>query len=137
MPSPSGAYWQNLPNALQEANVRTWYTVVASQPQPEPPQRVSVDTSPPPTSILPAPEKQAEWGDRWDRLAQCESTMKQKAVSPNGLYLSYFQWVLGTWYGAGGTGDPRNASYAEQKTRAKTLSNPEKQWPVCWAKTAE
>jgi hypothetical protein len=125
--SSSGAYWQHLPNALQEVNVRTWYTVVASQPKPEPPQRVSVVKN---TEVVPSGK-----GDKYDRVAQCESGMRQDAVSKDGLYLSFFQWLISTWHSVGGEGDPRNHSYAEQKERAMSLSNPSSQWPVCWAKS--
>jgi hypothetical protein len=146
-PSSSGTYWQNLPNALEEAHRRIWYTTIAEQPKVEsppvvvnPPKPKKVPTPPPPLPkpkvavTTTVPESVHVDGDRYDRTAQCESGMRQDAVSPDGQYLSYFQWLLSTWHSVGGTGDPRSHSYAEQKTRAKTLGNPSSQWPVCWAR---
>lgn len=125
--SSSGSYWQHLPNALETAQTQRWYnTVVWTQAQSEPPPRVSEKVV-----VVVKPNTK---GDRYDRTAQCESNMRQDAVSPDGVYLSYFQWLPSTWHGVGGEGDPRNHSYEEQKQRAMSLGNPASQWPVCWAK---
>lgn len=129
------SYWQFLPGALAAENQKRWYAAaVATQPVEDPyipPPPTPKPVSKPPPS---APPPRVS-GDRYDKVAMCESTMKQNAVSKDGLYLSYFQWVPSTWHSVGGAGDPRNHSYAEQKEKAQKLSNPEKQWPVCWAKT--
>jgi hypothetical protein len=127
VPNSSGSYWQNLPSALEVAHQQIWYSTVVMQPRPEPPPRVS--------EKVVVVEKPTTNGDRYDRTAQCESGMNQKAVSPDGKYHSYFQWLISTWHGVGGEGDPKDHSYAEQKSRAMSLSNPESQWPVCWAKS--
>lgn len=75
-------------------------------------------------------------GDTFDRLARCESGMRQDAVGGGGRYFSYFQWSLSTWRAAsGGMGDPRGVDYATQKAiamRWAERSNPASQWPVCW-----
>lgn len=86
------------------------------------------------TSRPPAPPPVVS-GDTFDRLAQCESGMRQDAVGGGGRYFSYFQWSLSTWRAAGGTGDPRNVDYGTQKALAMRWaerSNPYQQWPVCW-----
>jgi hypothetical protein len=143
----TGAYWQSLPAALEQAQRRIWYTAIASQPKlepppvvivppkPNPPQTKTSQAPPQPKIVVPQePKPLSSGGDRYDRTAQCESGMQQNAVSKDGQYLSYFQWLPSTWHSVGGSGDPRSHSYAEQKARAQTLSNPASQWPVCWAK---
>lgn len=82
-----------------------------------------------------APAAPVVSGDTFDRLAQCESGMRQDAVGGGGRYFSYFQWSMSTWRTAGGTGDPRNVDYGTQKAiamRWAERSNPYGQWPVCW-----
>jgi hypothetical protein len=136
----SGTYWQQLPNAIKEKqqkelqhffDVVHWNEVVAWN------EAVAAQKTIPMTSPEPKVESDpvSQSGDRFDRLANCESGMRQDAVSSNGLYLSYFQWLISTWHSVGGTGDPRNHSYEEQKEKAKVLAsqaNPGTQWPVCW-----
>lgn len=78
-------------------------------------------------------------GDRFDRLATCESGMRQDAVDPTGSFLSFFQWRLSTFHAAGGVGDPRDVDYDTQKSLAVSWAqqaNPFTQWPVCWPRTA-
>jgi hypothetical protein len=77
--------------------------------------------------------------DRFDRLAACESGGDARALSPTGGYRGAFQFSRPTWDAAGGTGDPIDSSYAEQKRVAITWSHvvePDTQWPVCWSRTA-
>lgn len=131
--SSSAAYWQNLPAALTPIveSQKHWYTTVATQPHEDPYIPPSPKPVPKPPPFAPPPKVS---GDRYDKVAQCESGMNQDAVSKDGLYLSYFQWLPSTWHAVGGAGDPRDHSYAEQKARAQSMSNPSSQWPVCWAK---
>jgi len=78
-------------------------------------------------------------GDRFDRLAVCESGRDPTAVSPTGRYRGAFQFSLATWHAAGGAGDPVDASYDQQKQIAVTWASavdPATQWPVCWSRTA-
>lgn len=60
-----------------------------------------------------------------DALAGCESHMQQDAYSdppgPAGPYLSFFQWLQGTWWSVGGEGDPRDHPYEVQRELARTL----------------
>lgn len=70
------------------------------------------------------------------RIAMCESGGNPHAISPGGMYRGLFQFSMATWEGVGGTGDPAQASVAEQYKRAAILyerSGPG-QWPVCGAR---
>jgi cell wall-associated NlpC family hydrolase len=58
----------------------------------------------------------------WDRLAACESSgnFHNQDTGNNG-HFGGFQFSPATWRGVGGTGNPANASTAEQLRRAKIL----------------
>jgi resuscitation-promoting factor RpfB len=58
----------------------------------------------------------------WAALAQCESGGNPKAVNPNGYY-GLYQFSLATWHSVGGSGNPIDASPAEQTHRAMILYN--------------
>ena len=67
-------------------------------------------------------------------IAACESGGDPTAVNPAGYYGKY-QFDMGTWASVGGSGNPAEASEAEQDYRAALLysragSSP---WPVCGA----
>jgi soluble lytic murein transglycosylase-like protein len=69
-----------------------------------------------------------------DAIAACESGGDPTAVNPAGYYGKY-QFDMGTWASVGGSGNPAEASEAEQDYRASLLysragSSP---WPVCGA----
>lgn len=73
----------------------------------------------------------------WRRVANCESP--SNARSRNGLYGGYFQMTQSSWHGGGGEGVPETHTYDEQLVVAKTwaaMTNPWKQWPVCWPRAA-
>jgi resuscitation-promoting factor RpfB len=59
-------------------------------------------------------------GLNWAALAQCESGGNPRAVNPAGYY-GLYQFSLSTWRSVGGSGNPVNASPAEQLYRAKLL----------------
>jgi len=59
-------------------------------------------------------------GLNWASLARCESGGNPRAVNPNGHY-GLYQFSLSTWRSVGGSGNPINASSAEQTYRAKLL----------------
>jgi uncharacterized protein YabE (DUF348 family) len=59
-------------------------------------------------------------GLNWAALARCESGGNPRAVNPAGYY-GLYQFSLSTWHGVGGSGNPINASPAEQLKRAKIL----------------
>jgi peptidoglycan hydrolase-like protein with peptidoglycan-binding domain len=66
-------------------------------------------------------------------IAQCESGGDPQAVSAGGKYRGKYQFDRATWRELGGTGDPVDASEAEQDSRAAQLlaargSTP---WPNC------
>jgi len=69
-----------------------------------------------------------------DAIAACESGGDPGAVNPAGYYGKY-QFDTGTWAAVGGSGNPAQASEAEQDYRAALLysragASP---WPVCGA----
>jgi len=68
----------------------------------------------------------------WAALADCESSGNAKAVNPAGYY-GLYQFSLATWASVGGTGNPVDATPAEQTTRAQSLYNRSGagQWPHC------
>lgn len=68
----------------------------------------------------------------WAALAQCESGGNPRAVNPAGYY-GLFQFDLSTWASVGGSGNPVDASPAEQLYRAQLLyaSRGSAPWPVC------
>jgi uncharacterized protein YabE (DUF348 family) len=56
----------------------------------------------------------------WPALARCESGGNPRAVNPAGYY-GLYQFSVATWRSVGGSGNPVNASPAEQLYRAKLL----------------
>jgi hypothetical protein len=67
------------------------------------------------------------------QIAQCESGGDPRAIGGGGLYRGLLQFSMSTWQSVGGTGDPIDASPAEQMRRGAILyarSGPS-QWPVC------
>jgi uncharacterized protein YabE (DUF348 family) len=56
----------------------------------------------------------------WAALAECESGGNPRAVNPAGYY-GLYQFSLSTWRSVGGSGNPVDASAAEQTYRAKLL----------------
>lgn len=71
----------------------------------------------------------------WAALAKCESGGNAKAVNPAGYY-GLYQFSLATWASVGGSGNPADASAAEQTDRAQILYNRSGagQWPHCGPK---
>jgi hypothetical protein len=67
------------------------------------------------------------------KIRQCESGGNYSAVSPSGMYRGAYQFSVATWRGVGGTGDPAQASPAEQDMRALMLlrSQGPRAWPHC------
>jgi uncharacterized protein YabE (DUF348 family) len=95
-------------------------TAVVKQPVD---QLVSVGSKPKPAApAAPATAAPAPSGDglNWAALARCESGGNPRAVNPAGYY-GLYQFSKSTWAGVGGTGDPRDASPAEQTARAQAL----------------
>lgn len=75
------------------------------------------------------------WRAWADSTAWCESggTMDPQIHDPSGTYHGLMQFDLRTWGEAGGSGDPHNASRAEQQTRGAWLAQRvgTGRWPVC------
>lgn len=117
-----------LRHAVLLANLTRWY----ARPSP-----VHLAPDPVPVAVLAG-------GDRFDRLASCESgdghgSIDPAAVSPGGRYRGAFQFTLTSWQGAGMDGDPVDFGYGEQKAAAVRwagMTNPAGQWPVCWWRSA-
>jgi hypothetical protein len=66
-------------------------------------------------------------------IAQCESGGDPQAIGGGGAYRGLYQFSYATWAAVGGSGDPAQASVAEQTRRAQILydrAGPS-QWPVC------
>lgn len=107
-------------------------TVVATEPVTE---VVRVGTKPAP--VQPAADPGASAGGaaaglNWAALAECESSGNPRAVNPAGYY-GLYQFSLSTWASVGGSGNPVDASVAEQTNRAQILYNKAGagQWPHC------
>jgi transglycosylase-like protein len=68
-----------------------------------------------------------------ESIAQCESGGDPTAVSPDGRYRGKWQFDQQTWESVGGTGDPAQATEAEQDYRAGILYRQRgaQPWPVC------
>jgi resuscitation-promoting factor RpfB len=74
-------------------------------------------------------------GLNWAALAKCESGGNPQAVNPAGYY-GLYQFSLSTWHAQGGSGNPINASSAEQTKRAQILygKTGASSWPSCGPK---
>lgn len=80
----------------------------------------------------PANTRTVNAGGTLEAIAACESGGDPTTNTGNGFYGKY-QFTQSTWQSVGGTGNPANASEAEQNRRAAILyarSGPG-QWPVC------
>ena len=97
----------------KEASRTTLATTVTRKPSPA---HVSVGTKPRPT-LAPTAD-----GLNWAALANCESTNNPRAVGSGGHY-GLYQFSLSTWASVGGSGNPIDASPAEQTARAQMLYN--------------
>jgi hypothetical protein len=71
-------------------------------------------------------------GGTLNAIAQCESGGNPRTDTGNGFYGKY-QFTLGTWASVGGSGNPAQASEAEQDQRAAQLyaQQGSAPWPVC------
>lgn len=83
---------------------------------------------------IPTPESVGVSQVTLEAIAACESGGDPTAANPAGYYGKY-QFDLGTWASVGGSGNPADASEAEQDYRAALLysragASP---WPVCGA----
>ena len=74
------------------------------------------------------------WTRSWaEATAWCESDMGQNPRTNLNGFRGRFQWVMSTWYGAGGRGDPAAASYEHEAVIAIGLMLREGagHWPNC------
>ena len=112
-------------NQQQEA---TWLTAVhnnqvaaqqqAAAPAPAPAPAVQVASAPAPA---PAPAASGGgWSWPWSCIAQYESGGNPAENTGNGFY-GGLQFTMGTWLANGGTGNPADASIAEQEAVANNV----------------
>jgi peptidoglycan hydrolase-like protein with peptidoglycan-binding domain len=75
----------------------------------------------------------ASAGTVLEQIAQCESGGDPAAVSADGRYFGKYQFSRATWRSVGGTGNPAQASEAEQDRRAAILYERRggAPWPNC------
>ena len=92
-------------------------TTVVKQPVD---QLVTVGSKPKPAKPATAAPAVTADGLNWAALAKCESGGNPRAYNAAGYY-GLYQFSKSTWAGVGGTGDPRDASPAEQTARAQAL----------------
>ncbi|HVV30618.1 MAG TPA: ubiquitin-like domain-containing protein [Mycobacteriales bacterium] len=107
-------------------------TLVSEQvTRPMRPAVVAYGTKPVPAP--PASTYSSGGGLNWTALARCESGGNPRAVSSGGTYRGLYQFSMSTWRGVGGSGDPIDASAAEQTHRAQILyaRSGRGAWPVC------
>lgn len=133
----NSSYWQQLDEALRDQNLKLWYDTIAWNEAYSQALRVAAEKTIPKTQ-QPKPKVNSDTGpqsgDKFDRVAQCESGGNAGTNTGNGYY-GAFQFTLSTWKAVGGTGLPSDHSYGEQKEKAMELANranPGSQWPVCW-----
>jgi LysM repeat protein len=88
--------------------------VYRSEPQVQTQQRVTYTPTP--------PVEQTSNDGVWSCIAEHESGGNPTTDTGNGYY-GAFQFTLGSWQAAGGSGNPANASYAEQLSRAERLQS--------------
>lgn len=125
------------PFAFEEANAAVPEPTYAPQP-----------TTSPPKNVCPPGQDNSGWGcdppnvphriEFWRALSGCESSDGRD--SSNGSFHGFFQFMLSSWQGAGGTGDPHVWTWEEQLWRAKvwaSKTNPYSQWPVCWPRAVK
>ncbi|HEX6421244.1 MAG TPA: transglycosylase family protein [Acidimicrobiales bacterium] len=99
--------------------------------------------APAPEAPAPAPQPEPQQaapassggGTVWDRLAECESGGNWSINTGNGYY-GGLQFSQSSWNAAGGSGNPANASRAEQIRVAENLLDMQGwgAWPACSAK---
>ncbi|GAB3461571.1 transglycosylase family protein [Actinophytocola sediminis] len=79
-------------------------------------------------------QAQTEGSVNWDAVAQCESTGNWSINTGNGYY-GGLQFSQSTWEANGGTGNPADASKAEQIRVAENTLQTQGigAWPVCGA----
>jgi peptidoglycan hydrolase-like protein with peptidoglycan-binding domain len=114
------------PETLAELNIST---------EPDDDSAAPPDTDPA-AAPAPAAEASATSGAAsatLERIAQCESGGDPQAVSADGQYRGKYQFDRATWERLGGTGDPADASEAEQdRLAAKLLAERgTSPWPSC------
>jgi resuscitation-promoting factor RpfB len=96
-------------------------------------QVVQVGTKSKPSSSSGGGGTPSGGGLNWAALAKCESGGNPRAVNSSGGYYGLYQFSLSTWRAQGGSGNPIDASSAEQTKRAQILygKTGASSWPSC------
>jgi hypothetical protein len=86
---------------------------------------------PPPQPVYSGPTVSLD--EAWAYLRDCESGGNYQVVDPSGTYFGAYQFDLSTWASVGGSGNPADASPAEQDYRAWLLyqQRGNAPWPYC------
>ena len=116
--------------------IRLDRTAPAPQPAAAAPAPAQAEAPSPAPSQAPAPAAASSGGGTtWDRLAQCESGGNWSINTGNGYY-GGLQFSQSSWNAAGGSGNPANASRAEQIRVAENLLDMQGwgAWPACSSK---
>jgi uncharacterized protein YabE (DUF348 family) len=95
-------------------------TKPAPPPPPPAPKPAPKPASAPPANVgggIPASVQALNWA----ALARCESGGNPRAIGGGGKYFGLYQFTLGAWASVGGSGNPIDASAAEQTYRAQLL----------------
>lgn len=93
------------------------------------------ESQPAPQTSNASPVAPTQGTSIWDSLAQCESGGNWGVDTGNGFY-GGLQFTLNSWHAYGGTGDPSQASRAEQIAVAEKLQAAQgwAAWPACSAR---
>ncbi|HKP90185.1 MAG TPA: transglycosylase family protein, partial [Thermoleophilaceae bacterium] len=116
--------------AAKHAPAAPHRVVKREKPKREAPEREKSARRPAPSK---APAAQGSVGRILDAIATCESGGNPSAVSSGGQYRGMYQFDQQTWESLGGTGDPADASAADQTERAAVLyaQRGASAWPTC------
>jgi hypothetical protein len=114
---------------VNRKNVRRYFNTMRAMLMPKPAAKYVYAGKP---YQPPAHTATVNAGGTLERIAQCESGGNPSTNTGNGFYGKY-QFTMQTWQGVGGSGNPANASEAEQDKRAAILYSQSgaSPWPVC------
>lgn len=115
--------------AAAEARARAIAAARASRQE----ERTAPVPAPVPAPAPVAPSSGDPTAAQWAALRACESGGDYTIVSSNGLWYGAYQFTLDTWASYGSSGNPAEASPAEQDRRALLLyrSRGWSPWPNC------
>ncbi len=118
--------------AAEEAARQAAAEAAARQAAAEEAAQQPASSSAPAPAPAAAPSSGGGGGSHWDALAQCESGGNWGISTGNGYY-GGLQFSMSTWQAMGGSGNPANASRAEQIAVAERVLSAQGwgAWPSC------